>query len=85
MCHFGNPKGRAEATLPEARSSRGHAAQASDPLSIVGLWRVTFVSDGEVLNDTPAPATGNVYVFDLSGNEILHLDGEIMAERITVD
>jgi hypothetical protein len=147
------PKMRLRAALPEMKSSQAHTAQASDPVSIVGLWRVTFVSDGEVvdegfdmwhsdgtevLNDTPAPASGNVClgvwtatgpltfslkhpswtfddagnltgtsvireqvtlsadgnsfkgpvtvdVFDLSGNQILHLDGEIMAERITVD
>jgi hypothetical protein len=128
------------------------AAPAQGP-AIVGLWRVTFVSDGqvvdegfdiwhsdgtEVLNDNPPPATGNVCVgvwsqtggrtfklkhlswsydmngnlngtviireqvavdtsgasfkgtfkidaFDLTGNPVFHIDGQLTGERITTD
>jgi hypothetical protein len=153
-CGFSaTPRPRLRAAMPQMRTQRAQAPQASDPVSIVGLWKVTFVSDGQVvdegfdqwhsdgtetLNDNPAPSSGNVClgvwsttgplafklkhpswtfddagnltgtaiireavtldgggntfkgsftvdVFDLSGSQVMHIDGEIMAERILVD
>jgi hypothetical protein len=81
---FHNLKGRGRLAgfeLPAGAGSLGDAAALAagpqmpqDP-SIVGLWKITFVSGGqvvdqgfdqwniggtEILNDTPPPATGNV-------------------------
>ena len=130
----------------------GQKPKDTAPPSIVGLWHVTFVSDGqvtdegfdqwssdgtEILNDNPPPSTGavclgvwaksgsvfqlkhpswtfddsgnltgtaiiqerlmladdgqtyqgsfTVDVYDLSGSVLLHLEGDVAAERITVD
>jgi hypothetical protein len=146
------------ATLPEAprvleQAAGVEATERQEEASIVGLWRSTFTSGGqvvdqgfdqwnsdgtEILNDTPPPSTGNVClgvyvrsgpqtfklkhpswtfdgagnlngtaiireqvtvapggntyrgtftvdVYNLAGNHILHLEGTLAAQRITVD
>lgn len=141
-------EGRAAAAI-----SGGLPVTAGQDAAIVGLWRATFVSDGqvvdegfdiwhsdgtEVLNDNPNPASGNVCLgvwsqtgarsfklkhlswsydeggnlngtviireqvtvdssgasykgtfkvdaFDLKGNPMFHIDGQLTGERITPD
>lgn len=64
-----------KAVIPKNSHSQRPSLNAAPPLSIVGMWNVTFTSGGEladegfdlwhadgteVLNDTPPPASGNV-------------------------